>query len=69
MVSYFEQVQNNTNFYWEEDEIDEKLSKKIKKAATEVYKKSEDSNTHLRNAAYIVAMERVLEAMKDRGEF
>jgi glutamate dehydrogenase (NAD(P)+) len=69
MVSYFEQVQNNTNFYWEEDEIDEKLYKKITHAANAVYDISKDTNTHLRNGAYIVAMKRVLDAMKDRGEF
>jgi glutamate dehydrogenase (NAD(P)+) len=66
MVSYFEQVQNNTNFYWEEDEIDEKLHKKITHAANAVYDISKDTKTHLRNGAYIVAMKRVLDAMKDR---
>lgn len=69
MVSYFEQVQNNTNFYWEEDEIDSKLYDKISKATHNVYKESQKTKTHLRNAAYIVAMERVLDAMEDRWEF
>ena len=69
MVSYFEQVQNNINFYWEEDEIDAKLFKKITHATLDVYEISKTNNTHLRNAAYIVAMKRVLIAMKDRGEF
>jgi glutamate dehydrogenase (NAD(P)+) len=66
MVSYFEQVQNNTNFYWEEEEIDSKLHDKITLAANKVYNEANESKTHLRNAAYIVAMERVLDAMKDR---
>ena len=44
-------------------------NKKIKKAAISVYNEAVKSKTHLRNAAYIVAMERVLDAMKDRGEF
>jgi glutamate dehydrogenase (NAD(P)+) len=66
MVSYFEQVQNNTNFYWDEEEIDSKLHDKITLAALNVYNESEKTKTHLRNAAYIVAMERVLDAMKDR---
>lgn len=69
MVSYFEQVQNNTNFYWEEEEIDSKLHDKITLAANKVYNEANESKTHLRNAAYIVAMERVLDAMKDRWEF
>jgi glutamate dehydrogenase len=36
MVSYFEQVQNDMNFYWEEEEIQEKLKKKIVEAAVNV---------------------------------
>jgi len=48
MVSYFEQVQNNTNFYWEEDEVDLKLHKKITKAALEVYQTSKEFETSLR---------------------
>lgn len=68
MVSYFEQVQNNLNYYWEESEVDEKLHKKITKATVEVYDKAKELNTHLRNWAYIVALERILKAMEDRGE-
>ncbi len=69
MVSYFEQVQNNTNFYWEEDEIDAKLFKKITHATNSVFEMSNTNNTHLRNAAYMVAMKRILDAMENRGEF
>ncbi len=68
MVSYFEQVQNNTNFYWEEKEVDEKLHKKITLAACDVYNTAREYNTYLRSAAYIVSMRRVFNAMKDRGE-
>ena len=68
MVSYFEQVQNNINYYWEADEVDEKLHKKITKATVEVYEKAKEVNSHLRNWAYIVALKRVLDAMSDRGE-
>lgn len=68
MVSYFEQIQNNTNFYWEAEEVDEKLYKKITHAAQEVYNKSLEVKTFLRNGAYIIALKRVLDAMKDRGE-
>jgi glutamate dehydrogenase/leucine dehydrogenase len=68
MVSYFEQVQNNMNFYWEEDEIDSKLHKKITSSANAVFYKSEEYKTSLRSGAYIIAMQRVFDAMKDRGE-
>lgn len=68
MVSYFEQVQNNTNYYWDLEEVDEKLKKKITKAACQVYDTSIEYSTFLRSAAYIVAMKRVFDAMKDRWE-
>ncbi len=68
MVSYFEQVQNNTNFYWEEDEVDQKLHKKITLAACDVHDTAKEYNTTYRAAAYIVAMKRIFDAMSDRGE-
>ncbi len=68
MVSYFEQVQNNTNFYWEEEEVDQKLHKKITHAACDVHDTAKKYNTSYRAAAYIVAMKRIFDAMSDRGE-
>lgn len=68
MVSYFEQVQNNLNFYWEADEVDQKLHKKITHAAESVYETAQEYTTTYRAAAYIVAMKRIFDAMKDRGE-
>ena len=68
MVSYFEQVQNNMNFYWEADEVNEKLHKKITEAAAAVHHTAEEYKTSFRSAAYIVAMKRIFDAMKDRGE-
>ncbi len=68
MVSYFEQVQNNMNFYWEEEEIDQKLHKKISWAAEKVFHTSLEYSSTLRSAAYIVAMTRIFDAMRDRGE-
>ena len=67
MVSYFEQVQNNQNFYWDEAEIDERLFKKITSSAKDVYDTSKHYNTSLRSAAYIIAMTRVIDAMEMRG--
>lgn len=69
VVSYFEQVQNNMNFYWDEDEINLKLKNKMYKATMWVFNESITSKTSLRNSAYIVSMEKVLDAMKDRWEF
>ena len=68
MVSYFEQVQNDMNFYWEAEEVDGKLHKKITYAAGSVYETAQEYKTTYRAAAYIVAMKRIFDAMKDRGE-
>jgi len=68
MVSYFEQVQNNTNYYWDEDEVDLKLHKKITQAAMDVFSTSKYYNCNLRSAAYIISMKRVINAMKARSE-
>ncbi len=68
MVSYFEQVQNNMNFYWEENEIEDKLNKKITQSASDVYTKADEYKTSLRSGAYIIAMQRIFDAMHDRGE-
>ncbi len=68
MVSYFEQVQNDMSYYWEEKEVDEKLHKKITLSAENVFNTSKKYNTNLRSSAYIVAIKRVLDAMRDRWE-
>jgi len=68
MVSYFEQVQNNTNYYWDEDEVDLKLHKKITHASIDVFETSRYYECSLRNAAYIIAIKRVIDAMNFRSE-
>nr|MDD3720105.1 Glu/Leu/Phe/Val dehydrogenase [Candidatus Gracilibacteria bacterium] len=67
-VSYFEMVQNNMNYYWSEAEVNAKLYDKITKATLDVYGASKNHETFLRAGAYIIAMKRVFDAMKDRGE-
>lgn len=68
IVSYFEQVQNNTNYYWSEQEVEEKLHKQITQAAVFVYETAQKYNTFLRSWAYIVAMNRIFGAMTERWE-
>jgi len=68
MVSYFEGVQNDMNYYWEEDEVQEKLKKKIVEAAVNVWETAKKYDTTYRAGAFIVAMQRIFDAMKDRGE-
>jgi len=66
-VSYFEWVQNNMNYYWTEEEVNSKLEKYMMKACGAVYDMAESRSVMLRQAAYMVAIERIAEAMKVRG--
>ena len=66
-VSYFEMVQNAYGYYWEENDVLQHLEKKMKTAFYAVQHTSRTYKVHNRLAAYIVALERVAEAMKLRG--
>ena len=66
-VSYFEWVQNTSNYYWEEEEVRQRLSKKMSKAFHDVLAESLRRKVNMRVAAYLVAVSRVVEAMKLRG--
>jgi glutamate dehydrogenase (NAD(P)+) len=66
-VSYFEQVQNAYNLYWELQEVHWRLDKKMTRAFASVLDMSRRSQIGLRKAAYLVAVARVAEACKLRG--
>ncbi|HSR33617.1 MAG TPA: Glu/Leu/Phe/Val dehydrogenase [Anaerolineae bacterium] len=66
-VSYFEQVQNAYDFYWEEDEVYDRLDKKMTAAFHAVHKAAQSYGVQNRMGAYIVSVARVAEAMKLRG--
>lgn len=66
-VSYFEWVQNLMNYYWSEEEVNEKLKVTMVKAFAEVQATAKEHNTDLRTGAYIISMKRIAEAMKVRG--
>ncbi len=66
-VSYFEQVQNNTNYFWSREEVMEKLKAKMEKATHWVIESATKNGVMFRTGAYIIALERILEAMKTRG--
>ena len=67
VVSYFEQVQNAYNYYWEETEILEKLKKIMTDSFVQVWEKKETYKTDMRGGAYALALGRIAQAMKDRG--
>lgn len=66
-VSYFESVQNDMNFYWTRDEVIEKLDTKMTIAFKGVLDMSLDRKVYTRDAAYMVAIDRVVKAMQLRG--
>ncbi len=66
-VSYFEQVQNSYNFYWQLEEVHKMLDTKMTKAFHSVYEMYERQKMGMRSAAYMVAVARVAEACKLRG--
>ncbi|WP_088006562.1 Glu/Leu/Phe/Val family dehydrogenase [Indiicoccus explosivorum] len=66
-VSYFEWVQNNQGYYWTEEEVSEKLLKKMTEAFENIYTVSNTRNIDMRLAAYMVGARRTAEAARFRG--
>jgi glutamate dehydrogenase (NAD(P)+) len=66
-TSYFESVQNDMNFYWPKDEVLQKLDQKMTSAFHGVLEMSEKEGVYMRDAAYMVAISRVVKAMELRG--
>ncbi len=66
-VSYFEQVQNAYNYYWNLDLVYSRLDEKMTKAFQDVYAMHERHKVNMREAAYLVSVSRVAEACKQRG--
>ncbi|MDQ3986143.1 MAG: glutamate dehydrogenase [Actinomycetota bacterium] len=66
-VSYFEWVQNIQQFRWELDQVNFELKKKMTRATNSVCSRSEEEGTTLRDAAFDIAVERVVRAAELRG--
>jgi len=65
--SYFEQVQSNMNYYWEKDEVLGKLDVKMTAAFVSVSDLAHKRKLFTRDAAYVIAVDRVARACRDRG--
>jgi glutamate dehydrogenase len=55
------------NYYWEKDEVLEKLDTKMTSAFEAVYNFAKERNIFMRDAAYVIAVSRVAQASRDRG--
>ncbi|MGB7061756.1 MAG: Glu/Leu/Phe/Val dehydrogenase [Candidatus Zixiibacteriota bacterium] len=69
IVSYFEWLQNKRSEFWELEEVDGKLHKKIIVAYGRVRDAAKKYNTDWRTAAYIVALLALEKVYKERGIF
>jgi len=67
VCSYFEQVQCNMNYFWEKDEVLAKLDTKMTSAFKSVSELAGKRKLYMRDAAYVIAINRVVQACKDRG--
>jgi len=65
--SYFEQVQCNMNYFWEKEEVLEKLDTKMSTAFRAVHEMAKKKNLYMRDAAYMISIDRVAQAGKSRG--
>ena len=67
VVSYFEWVQNLQHFRWDEREVNDRLGGIMRRAFREVAARAHENGTPLREAAYELGIERVVEAAPPRG--
>lgn len=68
-TSYFEWVQDRHGYFWEEEEVNNRLERKMCEAFDDVLKTSIKYKTDMRTAAYIVAISRVATVTKMRGMY
>ncbi|UJA18796.1 glutamate dehydrogenase [Thermoleophilia bacterium SCSIO 60948] len=67
VCSYFEWVQNLQHFRWDEREVNDKLGNVMRRAFRDVSSRAKLEGITLREASYLVGIERVVEASKTRG--
>lgn len=66
-VSYFEWVQNLYSYYWDEEEVHNKLDKKMTNAFYNVFESANKYKVDMRTGAYLFAIQKVAEAMRLKG--
>lgn len=66
-VSYFEWVQNNQGYYWEDEEVQTKLKALLVNSFNQIYEMSETRKVNMRLAAYMVGVRKMAETSIFRG--
>lgn len=67
VVSHLEWVQNLQGLAWEAEAVDERLVARMRRAFNEVWSVATSREVSLREAAYLLAVSRVAEAVRGRG--
>jgi glutamate dehydrogenase len=67
IVSYFEWVQNNQGYYWDEQEVDDKLKIMMIRGFNHVYEIHRTRKVDMRLAAYMAGVRKMAEAVRYRG--
>ncbi len=68
-VSYFEWVQGLMEYFWTEQEVNERLERLMRQAFADVLRTSQQEKVSMRLAAYMLAVSRVAEATRIRGKY
>lgn len=66
-VSYFEWIQNRSGDVWKESVVNDRLKETMSEATQIVYERAERDRCTLRTAAFMIGMERTLDALRFRG--
>jgi len=66
-VSYFEWAQDIQGYFWPLAEVNERLERVMVQSYNDVHKVATEKKVHNRTAAYVLAIQRVVDAMKMRG--
>jgi len=66
-VSYMEWVQNLQELTWSLEEVNEKLERKMKNAFSQIWTIHKEKDVSLRTAAFMLALQKVLDARQARG--
>lgn len=67
IVSYFEWVQNREGFYWDEEDVNTRLFARLRKAYAGVKEMAAAKKVSFRQAAYCIAVDKIVQAMISRG--
>ena len=68
-VSYFEWVQGLQEFFWSENEVNSNLEQIMVNSYQKVFNKAKEEKTNMRTAAYLIAVDKVADAIMHRGIF